>query len=44
MSAPDVAQRCGTLGTIPLLRDAGDRPLMRNLAHVDDLTEAALPA
>ena len=42
--APDVAERCRTEGTVPLLRDAHDRPLKRNFVHVDDLAGAILAA
>lgn len=42
--APDVAERCRREGTVPLLRDAHDRPLKRNFVHVDDLAGAILAA
>jgi nucleoside-diphosphate-sugar epimerase len=44
MVAPEVAERCRLDGTIPLLRDAGGRPLKRNFVHVDDLVSAILAA
>jgi nucleoside-diphosphate-sugar epimerase len=40
----EVAERCRREGTIPLLRDAGGRPLKRNFVHVDDLVDAMLAA
>jgi nucleoside-diphosphate-sugar epimerase len=39
---PEVAERCRLRGTIPLLRDAHNRPVKRNFVHVDDLVEAIL--
>ena len=42
--APEVAERCRREGTVPLLRDAYDRPLKRNFVHVDDLVDAILAA
>ena len=44
MVPPDVAARCRSRGTIPLLRNADGRPLKRNFVHVDDLVEAILAA
>jgi nucleoside-diphosphate-sugar epimerase len=41
---PEVAERCQTDGTVPLLRDAHGRSLKRNFVHVDDLVEAILAA
>jgi nucleoside-diphosphate-sugar epimerase len=41
---PDVAKRCQTEGTVPVLRDAQGRPLKRNFVHVEDLVEAILAA
>lgn len=40
--APDVAERCRSEGTVPLLRDADGAPLKRNFVHVDDLVSAIL--
>ena len=42
--APEIAERCRKQGTVPLLRDAGGRPLKRNFVHVDDLVDAILAA
>ena len=42
--APEVAERCRAEGTVPLLRDAHDRPLKRNFVHVDDLVDAVMAA
>ena len=41
---PEVAAACRRDGTVPLLRDAHQRPLKRNFVHVDDLTDAILAA
>jgi UDP-glucose 4-epimerase len=38
------AERYRRNGTVPLLRDAGGRPLKRNFVHVDDLASAILAA
>jgi UDP-glucose 4-epimerase len=42
--APEVAKRCQTEGTVPLLRDARGNPLKRNFVHVEDLVAAILAA
>jgi nucleoside-diphosphate-sugar epimerase len=42
--APEVAERCRREGTVPLLRDAYERPLKRNFVHVDDLVDAIMAA
>lgn len=44
MVTPEVAERCRRDGTIPLLRDAHNRPLKRNFVHVTDLISAILAA
>ncbi|MGQ0566468.1 MAG: NAD-dependent epimerase/dehydratase family protein [Gemmobacter sp.] len=44
MVPPDVAARARAAGAVPLLRDAGGKPLKRNFVHVDDLTAAILLA
>ena len=41
---PEVAKRCQTEGTAPLLRDAHGNPLKRNFVHVKDLVAAILAA
>ena len=41
---PELAAACRKDGTVPLLRDAHQRPLKRNFVHVDDLTDAILAA
>lgn len=38
------ALRYAQRGTVPLLKDAGGRPLKRNFVHVDDLVSAILAA
>jgi nucleoside-diphosphate-sugar epimerase len=38
------ARRYARDGTVPLLRDAGGRPLKRNFVHVDDLVSAIVAA
>jgi len=38
------AQRYAKRGTVPLLKDAGGRPLKRNFVHVDDLVSAIVAA
>lgn len=42
--APEIAARCRQDGTVPLLRDAHQRPLKRNFVHVQDLIAAILAA
>lgn len=44
MVPPDVAARCRSDSTVPLLRDADGNALKRNFVHVDDLTAALLLA
>ncbi len=44
MVSPEIAAKCRAEGTVPLLRDAHDRPLKRNFVHVEDLTRAILLA
>jgi UDP-glucose 4-epimerase len=44
MVPADVAARCLRRSTVPLLRDADDRPLKRNFVHVDDLVAAIMAA
>ena len=44
MVAPEIAERCRALGTVPLLRDAMGAPLKRNFVHVEDLVDAILAA
>ena len=44
MVPDDVAAKCRTEGTVPLLRDADCKPLKRNFVHLDDLTSALLKA
>ena len=44
MVSPEVAARARRQGTVPLLQDAGGKPLKRNFVHVDDLVAAILLA
>lgn len=44
MVPADVAARCQSVGTVPLLLDARSQPLKRNFVHVDDLVGAIVTA
>jgi len=44
MVPAEVAARCLSRSTVPLLRDADGNPLKRNFVHVDDLVSAIMSA